>query len=213
MRERDENNKKRMTECVSVNTEEGKAVIKDEIIVKMIRTPTGGKIGPGTYEGSIAHREQKSYNIMGMAAEITKEGKKRSLSREAEKPSRNRSLTETPKRSFSRTQKKIESDKVPAKGWSPGKASTLKLSRTDRLNRNLFLMTEGYEEQCAVPNKKNKTFEFFVSQKREQREKELGTSVKNLENMKRIIQESQAKNRNNEDVLDGSLMNNMTQGQ
>lgn len=170
--------------------------MKGEIEVKLLRTPTGKKIGPGAYD--LKNRDigstNRSHNIMGanFYSKYNKLARKKSTS------------TERRKSNISNITTSIESI-GSSSGNSIKKKITINIKKPNTCNKQtssgrsseMQLSVQGSSEIRDISTT-NDSYDIFMSKKKEQRTRAIVKSIKNIGKIKQIVQESQTVIKNEE---------------
>ena len=157
-------------------------IIHKNLSVRILRTPTSRKLGPGIYAYDSSPMEKKSHNIMELLLTYNKRVT-RSLSRE-----RSYKSTSTPQ-TWSR---KSDFEKFTLSG----KSSPFKLTMPE--SRNTSLNMQGSSLRVQTPNKStetaNETCEVQLMQKQKQMKRDFGKNMKKFDNIKQMVLQSQSQN-------------------
>lgn len=193
---------KKLTDCIDDIAND--YVLNGELEVRVLRTPNGKKVGPGTYYDGEEEEEtrRRGHNIMGLSY-LAKEQKKprgRSSSRQAKRLQKeNRSsfvdaCAHTVPASEGQIKSRVE---VSVRKLSPGKPSMFQLVRDCNPN-NILTDRENGEGKESSKEKKggsnslslSESYEFKLMLKQEERRQALGETRRTLERYRKIVEES-----------------------
>ena len=183
LRGKDTEHKKKLVDCIDDISND--YLLSGEIEVKVLRTPNGKKVGPGTYDGEDEDKRRQGHNIMGYPGKKATETRQRSNSKSKGK---NASFVETQSKSVSSSEDQIKNVvKVNVKKLSPGKTSMFKLVRdgSSEMNKENSEMDKKLKDSAM-----NESYELRMSLKQEERRHVLGETKRTLEKYRKIVEES-----------------------
>ncbi len=185
------------------------SVLSGEIEVRVLRTPTGKRLGPGVYD--ITAKEltaSQSHNIMGVNE--YRQLQKRAQNLSTSRTSRNggsataRSVTETAglKRPSGPHKKVV----ISIRKATPAPTALFEITTNTDLSvgqqdgrkssgaqsSDLQISQEGCVGGSRCSSTVGESYELRLSQKKEQREREIGDTMKNIEKFKKIVQASRS---------------------
>jgi len=198
---KDKANKKKLEACIDDIGHE--YILSGELEVKILRTPNGKKVGPGTYDGEkvkLGAKVPSSHNIMGL--QLGKRGKRSSSRNAAEKDSslhRSFCVSQQSRNSLntscvefkSKDKFEIKSTNISinAKKVNADKSSLFQAIKDNGQNRELRRKMQqciaDEEERARMKENKCLSYELHLSRKQEE-------SKKTLEKYRKIVAESQS---------------------